>query len=219
MSTAPHVRPEVRLLAVVAVAALAVVFLGRAGPAWTQEAPPAAKEKRAPKAPSLPRTPAERDRILSDLYAQLATADDENGAKAIADSIERIWLHSGSPTVDVLFGRAMHAISQKQYDLALTFIDHVVEQAPDFTEAWSRRAFIHFQRNQVTLALGDLRRALALDPNHFKALDGLSQVLRDIGENKAAFEVLKRLQDVHPYWTGVGQAIEDLRREVEGQGI
>ena len=34
-------------------------------------------------------------------------------------------------------------------------------------------------------ALGDLRRALALDPNHFKSLDGLGQILREIGQKKA----------------------------------
>jgi tetratricopeptide (TPR) repeat protein len=213
-------QPSFRLRAILATAALAFALAstGPAGSAWTQEAKPP-PEKRLPPPPGLPKTPVERDRALSDLYAQLATADDEASAKVIADSIERIWLYSGSPTVDLLFGRAMQAISQKNYDLALTFIDHVVEQAPDFTEAWSRRAFVHFQRNQVALALGDLRRALALDPNHFKALDGLAQVLRDIGENRAALEVLKRLNDVHPYWPGAAQAIEELTREVEGQGI
>jgi tetratricopeptide (TPR) repeat protein len=210
--------PSLRLLAIPAIAALALASTGPAAPAWTQETKPP-PEKRGLSPPSLPKTPAERDRTLSDLYAQLATAEDEAGAKAIADSIERIWLHSGSPTVDLLFGRAMQAISQKNYDLALTFIDHVVEQAPDFTEAWSRRAFVHFQRNQVALALGDLRRALALDSSHFKALDGLAQVLRDIGENRAALAVLKRLHDVHPYWAGAAQAIEEVTREVEGQGI
>jgi Tfp pilus assembly protein PilF len=208
-----------RLLAIVAAAAFALASTGPVGPAWTQETSPPPKEKRAPPAPGLPKTPAERDRALSDLYALLATAEDENSAKTVADSIERVWLHSGSPTVDLLFGRAMKAISEKNYDLALNFIDHVVEQAPDFTEGWSRRAFVHFQRNQVALALGDLRRALALDPNHFKALDGLAQVLREIGENRAALEVLKRLHDVHPYWAGAAQAIEELSREVEGQGI
>jgi tetratricopeptide (TPR) repeat protein len=211
---------NLRLPAALAAGALALATLGPAGPAWTQDAPPPAAEKRAaPPKPSLPKTPGERDRMLSDLYAQLATAEDEDSAKPIADSIERIWLYSGSPTVDLLFGRAMQAISEKDYEKAMTFIDHVVEQAPDFTEGWSRRAFVHFQRNQVALALGDLRRALALDPNHFKALDGLAQVLRDIGENRAALEVLKRLYDVHPHWAGAAQTIEELSREVDGQGI
>jgi hypothetical protein len=78
---------------------------------------------------------------------------------------------------------------------------------------------VHFQRNELALALGDLRRTLALDPQHFKALDGLSQVLREIGQKKTALSVMERLYDVHPYWPGLSQAIEELSREVEGQGI
>jgi tetratricopeptide (TPR) repeat protein len=176
-------------------------------------------EKGAPPASSLPKTPAERDSILSDLYAQLAASEDEAAAKTLADNIERVWMHSGSPTVDLLFGRAMLAIAGKDYERALMFLTHVVEQAPDFTEGWSRRAFVHFQLNNVTLAVGDLRRALALDPSHFKSLDGLAQVLRDIDEKRAALAVLRRLFEVHPHWEGVEQAIEELSREVEGQGI
>src|SRR5262245_51332180 len=59
-------------------------------------APPAPQAKRGSAA--LPKTPEEREKALSDLYALLATADDEDSAKAIAEAIERIWIHSGSPT-------------------------------------------------------------------------------------------------------------------------
>jgi tetratricopeptide (TPR) repeat protein len=176
-------------------------------------------DRRAAAATGLPKTPSERDTVLTDLYGQLATSDDETAAKAVAENIERVWIHSGSPTVDLLFGRAMQAISGKDYDRALRFLDHVVEQAPDFTEGWNRRAFVHFQLGSVRPAVGDLRRALALDPNHFKALDGLSQILRDLGEKSAALQVMRRLAEVHPYWDGSEQAIEELAREVEGQGI
>jgi len=206
-----------RLLA----AAVALAWLAQIAPpwtpAWSQEA--SKTEKRANQGPSLPRTPVERDAVLTELYERLATSDDENAAKSVAESIERVWLHSGSPTVDLLFGRAMQAVGEKDYDRALRFLDYVVEQAPDFAEGWSRRAFVHFQRGSVRPAIGDLRRALALDPNHFKALDGLAQVLRDIGEKRAALQVMRRLAEVHPYWEGTEQAIEELAREVEGQGI
>jgi tetratricopeptide (TPR) repeat protein len=198
--------------------AVALAWLVPTSPAWTQE-PESKADKRAAATPSLPKTPAERDTVLSDLYGQLAASDDETAAKSVAENIERVWLHSGSPTVDLLFGRAMQAISEKDYDRSLRFLDLVVEQAPDFTEGWSRRAFVHFQRGSVRPAVGDLRRALALDPNHFKALDGLAQVLRDIGEKRGALHVMRRLAEVHPYWDGTEQAIEELAREVEGQGI
>ena len=95
----------------------------------------------------------------------------------------------------------------------------MVEQAPDFTEGWNRRAYVHFQRNELEQALGDLRRALALDPNHFKSLDGLAQILREIGQKKPALQAFRQLHDVHPYWSGAQQAIDELEREVDGQGI
>lgn len=168
---------------------------------------------------AMPKNPAEREKKLSDLYALLATADDEESAKAIADAIERVWLHSGSATIDLLMERAMKAVNDKKLDLAVKLLDNVVVLAPDFAEAWNRRAYVHFVRNDVGRALGDLRRALALDHNHFKALDGLGQILREIGQKKAALKAFQQLLDVHPYWSGAKQAVEELGREVDGQGI
>jgi tetratricopeptide (TPR) repeat protein len=168
---------------------------------------------------SLPKTPAEREKMLSDLYALLATADNEDSAKAIAEAIERIWHHSGSATIDLLMERAMRAIAENNLELAKKLLDHVVVLAPDFTEGWDRRAYVSFMRNDVDHALGDLRRTLALDPNHFKALEGLGQILREIGQTKAALEAFRKLLSVHPFWSGAQQAVDELAREVEGQGI
>ena len=211
--------PDLKVLAVLSSAVLAGSLVLPATPALTQDAPAPKTTKRGSPTPSMPKTAAERDRALGDLYALLATAEDENSAKAIAEGIERIWLHSGSPTVDLLMGRAMKSATEKNLDRALALMDNVVEQAPDFTEGWSRRAYVHFQRNELSQALGDLRRALALDSNHFKSLDGLGQILREIGQKKAALKVFRHLQDVHPYWPGTASTVDELTREVEGQGI
>jgi len=183
------------------------------------KANPAPKAKSPHRGSALPKTPAEREKTLSDLYALLATADDEETAKAISDAIERVWLHSGSATIDLLMERSIKAMSDKKVELALKLLDHVVELAPDFTEAWNRRAYVHFTQNDIERALGDLRRTLALDPHHFKALDGLGQILREIGQKKAALKAFKQLLDVHPYWSGAKQAVDELEREVDGQGI
>ena len=168
---------------------------------------------------ALPKTPAEREKMLSDLYALLATAEDENSAKAVAEAIERVWQHSGSPTIDLLMERAMQAVAEEKLDLAIKLLDHVVALAPDFTEGWNRRAYAYFVKSDVDHALGDLRRALALDPTQFKALEGLDQIMREIGEKKAALKAYRQLLSVHPYWPGAQQAIEELERDVDGQGI
>jgi tetratricopeptide (TPR) repeat protein len=216
----------------IALAAAVIVATGLPlAPACSQGAPsdqpppveakpePKAKPKALRRNSSLPRTPAEREKTLSDLYALLATADDEDAAKAISDAIERVWLHSGSATVDLLMERSIKAMSDKNNELALKLLDAVVDLAPDFTEAWNRRAYVHFVRKDTERALGDLRRALALDPNHFKALDGLAQILREMGQKKPALKAFRQLLDIHPYWSGAQQAVEELEREVDGQGI
>jgi len=218
----PFYRPLVALVAAAFSAGIALAPAPAQEPKAKQDPPtatPEPKGKTPRRGSTLPKTPAEREKTLSDLYALLATADDEDAAKAISDAIERVWLHSGSATIDVLMERSIKAMTQKNVDLALKLLDAVVDLAPDYTEAWNRRAFVHFVRKDTERALGDLRRALALDPNHFKALDGLAQILREIGQKKPALKAFRQLLDIHPYWAGAKEAVDELEREVDGQGI
>lgn len=167
----------------------------------------------------LPQTAEEKRRQLSDLYAQLAAAESEEEAGKLAEGIERLWRLSGSDTVNLLISRAAKVTGEKRAELAEQLLDRAVTLAPDYTEGFSQRAFFHFSQSNMTAALGDLRRVLALDPNHFKAMEGIVQIWRETGNKKAAYEVLKQLLEVHPYAPGAKQAYEELKREVEGRGI
>ncbi len=188
---------------------------------------PPVKGKAAAKAPPpkpglavvQPRTPAEREKALSDLYAYLATAEDAKQATTVSGSIEKLWVTSGSDTVGYLMQRAMQAANAKNPTLALQLLDAVVALAPDYPEGWNRRAYVHYTQNSIDQALGDLRRTLALDPNHFKALDGLIHILKDIGRKKEALQATRRLLDINPYYEGAKQIVDELAREVEGRGI
>lgn len=184
--------------------------------------PPVVPKARSDGARSLDKLPqtAEEKRVqLSNLYAQLAAAEDEKAAAELAKKIEQLWRLSGSDTVNLLISRAAKVAAEKRNDLAEKLLDRAATIAPDYTEVFSQRAFYFYSQNNLTAALGDLRRALALDPNHFKALEGLVQVWRDTGNKKAAFEVLKRLLDVHPFAAGAQEAYDELKVEVEGRGI
>lgn len=179
----------------------------------------AARKAPPPIAVQQPRTPAEREKALSDLYAHLATSADAEAAKQVAASIERLWLNAGSDTVAVLMERATAAHQGKKHDLALKLLDAVVELAPDYAEGWSRRAIVHFGQNNMERAVGDLRRVLALDPNHFRALDALAHILKDIGQKRGALAMVRQLLEVHPFWDGAKQMHDELAREVEGQAL
>lgn len=189
---------------------------GKSGPKADARTKPAEKPGLAV---AQPRTAAERDKALSDLYAFLATAEDAKQAATVSASIERLWITSGSDTVSLLMQRAMQASNAKDPELALKLLDAVVSLAPDYAEGWNRRAYVHYTQNHIDLAMGDLRRTLALDPNHFKALDGLMHILNDIGRKKDALQAARRLLEVNPFYESARQVVDELSREVEGRGI
>jgi tetratricopeptide (TPR) repeat protein len=164
-----------------------------------------------------PSTAAERAKLLANLYAYLATAEDEKQAQPVTVAIERLWLFTGSDTIGVLMDRAARAIQDKNVDLALRFLDAVTDLAPDYAEGWNRRAYVHYLRNDLERMAGDLRRCLALEPNHYRALEGLAQVMRDTGDKKAALKAYRRLLDIHPNASGAQDAVKDLSRAVEGE--
>ena len=187
---------------------------GDAQPAVPQPANPDAKLLG-----KLPQTADEKSKLLGNLYAHLAAAEDEEQAKKISDRIERIWLLSGSDTVSLLLERVGKAMHDKRPELALKLLDQVVALAPDYAEGFNRRAFFHFTQGNFEAAVGDLRRVLALDPNHYKALEGLAQIWRDTGNKRGAYQVIKQLMDIHPFAAGAKPIYEELKREIDGQGI
>lgn len=206
------------------VAALAQAPPGLFGPEaeGRSEAPQAAPRSEAP-APEAPPPPAESPeqhaKLLDELYTRLASAPDETTASQIAGAIEQLWQHSGSPTADLLVARAVAAAEAENRALAMKLLNAAVELQPDYAEAWSRRAYLYYLDNDYKRALGDLRRVLALDPRHFKALEGLGNLLQHLGEKKAALEAYEAVLKVHPHLPDAKKARDDLKVQIEGQGI
>lgn len=166
-----------------------------------------------------PDTPKKRRKVLGNLYAHLAAAPDAQTANQVAQVIERIWVTPGSDTVAVLMERAAAALNERNTKLAVEFLDAVVALAPDYAEGWNRRALAYFMDADYTRSMGDLRRVLALEPNHFKALQGLAQILKDMGQEKGAMKAYRQLLEVHPFAEGGEEALREVERKVEGQGI
>lgn len=182
-------------------------------------APPTENDLLADVGTVIPETTLGRARMRDNLYALLATAEDPKVAERIAKRIQQIWRVPGSATVALLIDRANRKIKAKQPDVAQKLLDAAVELAPDFAEAWHRRAFLNFERGNVRNAVGDLRRVLALDPNHYMALRGLASIMQELGNDGAALKAYERLLDVHPHFDGAQKSYDELKRKVDGQQL
>ena len=163
--------------------------------------------------------PSERKALLTRLYARLKKAADEEAAKPIILAIEKLWLVSGSDTIDFLMQNALTAVGEEDLDVARELLDRVIELRPNYTEAWNKRAMIFFMKEDFTRTIEDLHRVLAMDPNHFQAIQGLALVMQEIGDKKSALRAFRALLRVHPNLESARRAAQELEREVEGQGI
>lgn len=160
-----------------------------------------------------------RREALESLYEQLSRAPNEESAELIVSAIEKMWRRSESDTVNILMERASMALQAKKQDLAVELLTALTQVAPTYVEGWNQLATIHFMKEDFSDAMQQLRHVLSLDPRHFKAIEGMSIILREVGKKKAALRVLRKALEVNPHLKSAKQAEEELAREIEGQGI
>ncbi len=160
-----------------------------------------------------------RAEVLSSLYEQLKNSETAESSELTASAIEKLWQQSGSDTADLLMERAGLAMKARKYDLATQILNAVTSFEPRYVAAWSQLATVYFLREDYADAMHRLRQVLALDPRHFKAIEGLGIILRETGNKKAALEVTRRALAIHPHLESAKKAEEELAREIEGQEI
>lgn len=163
---------------------------------------------RAPEAKAKP--------TLDELFADLASAKDDRTAGQLADRIQRRLAASGSATTDVLMGQAQAAIGADNLPVALDLLDAVTRLQPAFAEGWSRRAAVHYQRDDFGKALADLEHALVLEPRDWRTLVGLGVVLRALDREEAALKAYEAALAVHPRNEDARKAHDDLAATVRG---
>lgn len=172
-----------------------------------------------PKSAEAPAQPAGRQKILDELFDRLAKAQDELEARGIEGAIQRVWMRSGSDTADLLMGRAMQAMSRKDYKLSLEVFDALIDLEPEWAEAWHKRALVRFHADDERGAMEDLMRALAREPKHLGALTGIGSMMHREGFDKGALIVLRRALEISPQQETVRKLVEKLTLEVEGREI
>src|SRR5262245_49651592 len=184
--------------------------------ATEEETPPSvAPDSAAPdKAPVKSKT-----EQLDDLFQTLKNPSSKEAAKAAEDSIWRLWLQSGSDTIDLLMTWAMKAMEAKDYATALDFLDRVVTMMPDFAEGWNKRATVYFLMDDYSKSIADIGKTLALEPRHFGALSGLGMIMRELGQDKRAIEAYQKALAVDPNLDGVQKALDELQAKAAGKQI
>jgi tetratricopeptide (TPR) repeat protein len=115
--------------------------------------------------------------------------------------------------------RVKTATDAKQLDVALKLLDAVLKLHPEYIEGWSRRATLHYMRNDYQRALEDIEQVLSREPRHFGALAGLGVVMQELGDDRHALDAFRKAIEINPYLERVQELVKSLTEKVEGRDI
>ncbi len=167
----------------------------------------------------LPKSPKETARGLDFLLGALKAAPDKESARHVEAQILALWSQSSSDTTLLLMQRVKTATDAKQLDVALKLLDAVLKLHPEYIEGWSRRATLHYMRNDYQRALEDIEQVLSREPRHFGALAGLGVVMQELGDDKRALDAFRKAIAINPYLERVQELVKSLTEKVEGRDI
>lgn len=156
----------------------------------------------------------QNDRRLDRLFTQLSAIRTAPEANAIETEITKIWLESGSDTVDVLMTRAQVAFEAQDLATAKKLYDSVTEMRPDYSEVWYRRAELLLAMDSQQEAAADLSKAIELEPRHFKAYAVAGRLAETSGDRAAALDAYRRAVKLNPMLEGIARRAGQLTNEV-----
>jgi tetratricopeptide (TPR) repeat protein len=166
-----------------------------------------------PQAQAAPQAPA----TLQSLYDRLKAAASPEEAQAIVRQIARRWNRSGSETADLLMTRAKESLARQQAPLAVELLDRVIAIQPAWAEAWHVRGMAFFVMQDDFRAIADFRETLRREPGHFMALGMTAAALQRQGDQSGALRAFRAVEAMNPHFGGVKDAIEKLKRDVDGR--
>ena len=161
----------------------------------------------------------QNDPRLDGLFGALKTASDPFQGFKVEQQIVLIWLENDSDDVDRLMSDGIGAMNSGDLKSALETFDRMVEVAPDFAEAWNKRATVRFLMGDFRASIADIDRTLLLEPRHFLALSGLGLVELRLDNSANAIDAFRRALVVHPQMPGPRANIDYLRKEQEKNAI
>ncbi len=156
----------------------------------------------------------QKDPRLDELFAVLQTSSDPGELSAAHGRIWEIWTNNDDAELFALMEQGIVLMGRRRLGEALEVFDSLVDIAPDYAEAWNKRATVHFLLGNYADSVADVDVTLDLEPRHFGALSGLGQIELQQGDPEAALSAFEAALQVHPHLPGTRELIRQLRRSL-----
>ena len=146
------------------------------------------------------RRPARASPLLDALFRRLARCA-RSEAEDTEDRIWHVWMHHPHRAAARELDLATGDIAARRYDIAETRLTLLLRRAPDFAEAWHKRAALYYILGRDRECLHDIRRTLELEPRHFGAMLHFAEILRSARSGAEAGFAVLAARSIHPHLT------------------
>jgi tetratricopeptide (TPR) repeat protein len=128
----------------------------------------------------------------------------------------QIWLRSGRSDADVRLRDGMLLMQQGAFQQAVDVFTEVIEMAPDFAEAYNKRATTYYLMKAYEKSIRDCDNTLMLNPVHFGALSGaglnylaLRNPLKALAFFERAVAINPNMPQIHQYINAIKNFLRD----------
>lgn len=154
--------------------------------------------------------------LFDDLRAPATTAAE---ARDLTARIWEQWLASDNAEAERLMGIGIQRMNDFALDEAARIFTTIIDMAPDYAEAWNKRATVFYMMGEYRLSSADVRETLKREPRHFGALSGQGLIYMNLDRRAEALHWFRRALAVNPFMEGVKQNIELIEEELTGEVI
>lgn len=141
--------------------------------------------------------------MMNDPYAQSLLEDlknsDETVRQRATQELWRMWFEQKGSIGLNQIRRAEVLLHGGDITQAEAVLTQLIQDLPDFAEAWNRRAVLYYTIKQYRKALFDCQRVIQLNPFHFGGLHGLGLCHAALGEYPKAIKAFRQALEIQPY--------------------
>lgn len=162
----------------------------------------------------------QNDPELNTLFSALKTTANKGTA---AELQQEIWARWTAFESDERIDRKMQAGVRLMNAGALRDAEQwfgtLTDAAPDFAEAWNKRATVRFMIGDLVGSKRDIARVLQLEPRHFGALSGLGMIHAQQGNYEGALLAYQAAARQNPHMEQIETIITSLKNRLRGEAL
>jgi tetratricopeptide (TPR) repeat protein len=140
---------------------------------------------------------------MDELSIKALLEDLKNSDESVRDrattELWHSWFNQKGEYGMQILRRSQVSLSEGDVHRALDLLTKLISEAPDFAEAWNRRAVLHYTQGNYKKSIQDCEIVLKLNPIHFGAMHGMGLCYAALGEYRHGIQAFRRALEIQPF--------------------